>query len=412
MKNVTQKLSLTLAILLLTSTVAIYLPTANALDAVLSTSPDPVVKVWADRDTNFDLSVIVTDVLDLYGFSLKLEWDSALISYVSYDTTAGFELMWPGGSGTGWFKAAEQHGPGYFRLDVTSLAVEYDGTHELFKVQLHVEDPTCNSEKTTAISFTTHTLATVTYTPIPNTATTGLYKVTGKTPSINLGPATQTCHMSVPRTGPDVTEEFDVDFAIADAQSVMGFSFDVRYDTTHLDFVSLTFGDAWTVSPTYTPDEVGGKVTGSASAASGQNDGVALMTIRFKPTSLHIWKDASITPWTNDLTSNIYIQAATLTYSGAPDLGFVDGGSTNKILVPIKVAYTFSPIKGDITNDGEVELFDLVTLCMIYDKKETDPDWATAEPWDLVHLGGLKTIDIFDVIVIASNYGTEYIPPP
>jgi hypothetical protein len=108
------------------------------------------------------------------------------------------------------------------------------------------------------------------------------------------------------------------------------------------------------------------------------------------------------------VTGTIYLQSANLSYSSGPDLNYVRGGSQNKIAVGSEVSYKFSPIKGDINNDGTVDITDLRTVAAYYDVKEGDPLWTEAQEYDVTNPAGEGIIDIYDLVVIASNFGYTY----
>ena len=61
---------------------------------------------------------------------------------------------------------------------------------------------------------------------------------------------------------------------------------------------------------------------------------------------------------------------------------------------------------GDLDHDLDVDIFDIVKAATIYGSTSVDPNWDPhcdiAEPYGI--------IDIFDIVVIASQYGEEYIP--
>jgi hypothetical protein len=147
---------------------------------------------------------------------------------------------------------------------------------------------------------------------------------------------------------------------------------------------------------------VDGTVTGSTSGPA--KDGPqTLLTIRLNATYFHIWKDElTVVPtWQNDLTGKIYIQSATLDYPSAqPDLTYIRSGSDNKINVGTDVTYTWSPIQGDVGLDGDVDIFDVRDVAMWYDQ-----DNAT---YNLT--GASNYVDIFDLVVVANNFGFTYAP--
>jgi hypothetical protein len=87
-----------------------------------------------------------------------------------------------------------------------------------------------------------------------------------------------------------------------------------------------------------------------------------------------------------------------LSYSSTLRLHYSRGGSS-EIDVGPDVTYTFSPIRGDIDNSGTVDIFDLRTVAAYYDQEN-----AT------YNLTGDAVIDIYDLVVVASNIGYTYTP--
>jgi hypothetical protein len=160
-----------------------------------------------------------------------------------------------------------------------------------------------------------------------------------------------------------------------------------------LDVASVSW-DAWG-SGTYNADEVNGNLTGYTSG-SPINSNVTLATITFNATWHHVWKD--LPNWTNDISSAVYFQWANLSYPTGPDLRYEKGG-LNQIDVGPDFTYTFSPIQGDVDNNGVVDVFDLRTVAAFYD---------TINP--TYNLIGADVVDIYDIVVVASNFGYTYIP--
>ena len=207
-------------------------------------------------------------------------------------------------------------------------------------------------------------------------------------PTLAMNPADKICR--------EYNETFTVQVNVTNAPSAMDFRFEIRYNATLLDVVGISW-NAWG-SGTYSADEVNGILTGYTLGSSiGGN--VTLVTITFNSTYHHIWKDeAAIQAWKNIQTGEIYIQWANISYPTGPDLRYERGGLDQTNVGPDFV-YTFSPIKGDIDNNGRVDIQDLATVAFYYDQTN-----------DTYNLIGDPQIDIYDLVVIGSNFGYTYLP--
>jgi hypothetical protein len=208
-----------------------------------------------------------------------------------------------------------------------------------------------------------------------------------------MNPTSKTCRI--------YGETFTIGTNMSDAFDVTDFEFEIHYNTTLLDYVSVTW-NAWGQG-TITVDEAGGNITASNSGSpiSGMQ---TLITVEFKAAYYHVWKSAP--SWTNNLTDTIFFQWANISYPSGPDLRYERGGSS-QINVGPDFAYTFSPIQGDVDNDGIVGLFDLRTVAFYFGSKQGDPNWNDASKYDLT---GDGTIDIISLRTIAANYGYTYNP--
>jgi len=303
---------------------------------------------------------------------------------VEFNTT--LDYIW---GHNGWFVARNESGAGYYKLAVvaTSHGFNSTGPTTLVRLTFRILDPG-NRMKETAIHFQTHKFSDSNGTDIPRTVDDGLYRITGGKPTLIMDPAGRTC-----RT---YNETFTVQVNVTNAGNVEDFRFEIHYNATLLDVVRISW-NAWGTG-TYTADEVNGILTGYTSGGPISGN-VTLLTITFNATFYHIWKDESkIAGWKNIQTGIIYLQSANLSYPTGPDLGYVRGG-LNQINVGPDFAYTFSPIQGDVDNNGVVNIFDLRTVATFFDTVNTE-----------YNLTGDSTIDIYDLVVITSNFGYTYTP--
>jgi len=393
MKN---KLATTLLLSLCLSILVIALSTrpVAALPTELRINPDPVDKTYVDYGTFFNVSVVIQDVTDLYGFDLNITWDNSLItfSHCYYNDTlnaiwgvdkwyTAMNVTGVGADGTGWYKLVA------LATGIPSGFTNDPGSDTLFNLTFQVQGPICNSVKETSIHFEVHKLSDSAWQSIDHNTYDGQYTITGKTPTLQMDPTSITA-----RT---YNETFTIQVNIIDAENVEDFEFEILYNATLLDHKDIAW-DAWG-SGTH-DNSTDGILTGSTSG-SAKSGTETLITLEFKATYYHLWKDPGVSGWINDLVETIYIQWANLSYSGAPDLEYEKGVTFDINVDPVEVDYTFSPIRGDINNNGNVDIFDLRAVALYYDEAH--------DPYDL---NGDGTIDIFDLVIIATNYGFEYSP--
>jgi uncharacterized repeat protein (TIGR02543 family) len=227
---------------------------------------------------------------------------------------------------------------------------------------------------------------------------TGNFSVTAHfvlKPTLQMSPTDKTCRM--------FGENLTVTVSISDAVNVEDFEFEIHYNTTLLDYVNVTW-NAWG-SGTINVNEAGGIITGFTSGAplNGTQNAV---TVEFQAAYHHVWKSAP--DWMNDLTDTIYLQSANLSYPTGPKLRYEKGG-LNQINIGPDFVYTFSPIQGDVNNDGTVDIFDLRPVGAYYLAKQGDPNWTEASTYDL---NGDGMIDVDDLGIVAANFGYTFSPWP
>jgi len=172
-----------------------------------------------------------------------------------------------------------------------------------------------------------------------------------------------------------------------------------------LNYSSVTW-NAWG-SGTVSVDEAGGRITGSTSG-SRIGGTQALVTVQFKASYYHIWKNEATVPgWINNQTGTIFIQWANVSYPTGPDRRY-EKGVLNEIEVGSDVVYTWWPIKGDIYLDGTVDVTDLLGVANYYDVALGNPRWPSAQKYELTNARDEEIVDLYDLIIIASNYWFTY----
>lgn len=359
---------------------------------MLGLFPSLIEKTAAEIGTSFNASITIENVTDLFGFDMNITWDNTLITFSRSYYNDSLNTLWGAAK---WYVVKNEAGTGWFKLVAVSTTDSFNttGKQTLFILEFRVEEPNTNMAKQTPIHFDTHKLSNSQCSAITHTTEDGTYRVTGETPILTMSPTSKTCRI--------YGETFTIGTNMSDAFDVTDFEFEIRYNTTLLDYVNVTW-NAWGPG-TITVDEAGGNiaVSNSGSPISGTQ---TLITINFTTSFNHIWKAAL--GWTNNLTGTIFFQWANISYPSGPDLRYERGGSS-QINVGPDFAYTFSPIQGDVDNNGVVGLFDLRTVAFYFGSQQGDPDWNDASKYDLT---GDGTIDIIDLRIIAANYGYTYNP--
>jgi len=366
--------------------------TANFAFPRLYIDPSLVNRTNQDVGRYFNVSVKIEGITDLFGFDLNVTWDNTLmtLSRSCYDDS--LDSLWGAGD---WYVAVDKAGAGWCKLVAVSTMDSFNTTGEqtMFILEFRVEDPHTSTPKQTPIHFYSQKLSDSQYSAIAHTTEDGIYGIAWGRAELTMSPTSKQSRM--------YGETFTVGISMSDAFDVKDFEFEIHYNTTLLDYVDITWNALG--SGTIDVDEAGGNITGSTSGTpiSGRQ---ILITVEFKAACYHVWKSAP--GWANDLTDMIFFQWANLSFPSGPDLRYERGG-LDQINVGPDFAYTFSPIQGDVNNDGTVGIFDLRTVGAYYLVRQGDPNWTEASTYDLC---GDGIVDIFDLTTAAASFGYMYIP--
>jgi len=359
----------------------------------LYVDPPLVEKVSSDLFTAFTVNVTVERVLDLRGFDFNLTWDFNLITLSSVDYCT-LDALWGEGN---WIVTKSESGLGWYKLVALSTMAGSNSTVARTLVMLTFQIVELyNYERETELHFEVAKLSDSEAQPINTNVTDGLYRMSPLKPRIRLHP--------IHRTYRKYCEYLNASINIENAITVEGFTFQLKYNTTLLDFVNGS--DAWGAlgQGMLILNETAGAVHGTVNSPSSISGSQWLLNVTFHATFLHVWHDESQDlNWMNNQTGRVWLQWVNLTYPDHDDLQYEEGG-----LYQIEVSeiiYTFSPIQGDVDNDGDVDVFDLRIVGYYYDLTSSDPEWTDASRYDL---NGDNTIDIFDLQLVATNYEYTY----
>jgi hypothetical protein len=372
----------------------------SAVDAStwLHMNPSTTKKTYSDVASFFDVFVRIESVTGLYGFDIEVMWDESLIKLNSNETASELQTIWDDPSHTTDYSVISTNETGKCKFVATSLNISFTGSADLLKLTFEVKDPGTNSIKEAGFNFGTHKLSDKDSISITNACADGLYMISGKKPTLSTKNTAGTLSS---RTCQVYDEEFNVKLIVSDAANITDFTFDIRYNEDNLSYVSVVW-DAWGTGDISVDLVINGRLNGTTGPGTSASGTATLLTIKFQSKVQHMWKN--IAGWTNDVNDPIYIQTAEFTYlNPQPKLNYTRNNPQDpaQITVGSDFAYTFSPIKGDLDNDGLVDISDLSAVAGKYDSYD-----------DTYNLIGTDTyVDIFDLVVVASNYWFTYTYP-
>jgi hypothetical protein len=359
-----------------------------------------VKKIGTDHvgDT-FEVAVKVENVTDLYGLDIRLTWDDSLISYDHESYVASLSTIWGPSQGDNWTVVTHQGGFGYYRFIAVALNNSFTGSGNLFTVGFKINDPSTNSMKQTQFHFDINKLSNSASQAIAHDAEDGTYQVWGNTPTLSMtnsvGGNSRICRK--------LNEPFNVLLGISGAVSLTGVDIVVNYDKSMISYQSSSIG--WGTGSI--SDDGNGHVTILLSG-SGSASTLATITFKSNPNYPQIWKDPSTGQPSNIFASStgIYLNSATLNYPAPqPALMYLQGEPLPHQVNPptSDISYSFQPIKGDVNNDGTVDIVDLTLVAYWYDQNDAQYNLIGGSPY---------LVDIFDLVVVASNFWYTYTSTP
>lgn len=216
-------------------------------------------------------------------------------------------------------------------------------------------------------------------------------------PALTISPTAFTCRK--------LNETFTLELKALDLGNVLSFSFAASFNTTLLDYASAVWLSFETGSLTVNEDL--GTIVGHADTAIPISGDYSLLNITFLAAYSHIWRNENGIPgWKNNQSGTISFHTATLGMSDGSEIEY-EKGVIDEIDILSETSVNWIPIKGDLNNDGRVDIFDVCSLVMYFSTKEGDPLWPAASKYDLTN-DGIKIINAWDLMIVGCNYGFEY----
>jgi hypothetical protein len=358
--------------------------------------------------TDFNVSIAVQNVADLYGFEFNMTWDNSLIHLVGVEYAPELNQIW--GSASNWTMIQNVTLDGWYDLVALALGTTkgytYSGTTTLAKLTFRTVNLPCyiapNYQLQTRLHFSTVKLSNHYAQAISATVNDGQYLIHAEPPLLQVLPASIVCRK--------LNQNSTIQIEIMDALNVSGIDVQIKYNTTLLTPSLIQWDDLSGFLPgpylvkTYSVDSVNGLIrfqvveNTTANPPLGIGD-CLLANVTFTVIKAMIWKNA--TGWTNYMEDSINLTNWNVTVccsSGSYSL-------TGNLVITSGTDYRYVPIQGDVDSNGNVNILDLASVSMLYNVKSGDPRYNPN--YDLNNDG---IIDIYDLVYIATNFGYKYDP--
>jgi hypothetical protein len=382
---------------LLTSIIAITAKPANAANGnvQLYVNPPEVNEIPSHVDSFFDVFVEIANVTDLFGFDIRLTWDISLITLASAEYTSYINALWPGGYQVVFNETYVGGGGGggykLVALSTSSSFTKDPGSQVLFPMHFKIVKG-CNFLLATSIHFDLAKLSDKNYAPILATKTDGQYNMAATTPDIEFELIDPN-----PIKPYEICKIFYVKVYVTHiCAQLKDYDLTILYDSILLNLTAVDWTGGVLGGESDQASYTGGYTSGTIRVIDTggiiwSGDRGLLFTlvfhVEFDDREEHIWRVGSL----HELPAQISFQDATLS--------FVEGSiPMSGIAMPSALHLTIQLIQGDVDCNGIVDVWDIRTVAYFYD--QTQP-----AKYDLTNDG---TIDVFDLVVVGTNfnYGT------
>ena len=325
---------------------------------------------------------VKANVTLLAGFQFNLTWDGTLLNLVRADWSPLWEPYTTSESnttnsyllGSAAQSSASEPYPfnGSATLATLTFKVIYDSISENVTCDLALEDVILGAPGVNKI--------------IPRLVYNGTYSCNATKPKLALMPPEKVVK--------GVPLDFDVKVNVTNVVNLYAFEFNLTYDPALIEGLRVDvkpfFNASYDITEAYV-NNTGKFVFVRVNSIDPPANGSGTLTIvTFRVKNSTVWSSPPDPP----LSCNLTFYDSKLITAGPTEIAHdVEDGT-----------YIYDPVKGDVNRDGTVGIEDLTRVALTFGTREGDLNWNYIKDYDLIRD---DVINILDVIVVASNFGSQ-----
>ncbi len=363
-------------------------PVVRVEPQVVELGPEPTWVVGSE----FDIAVVVEDVIDLSALILEFGWNPEYLEYVNHTATIpveDFPSPIPPSPYAGLLTGnlillndTADSVRGKYNLDVATIpSTHFNGNGTAFVMTFRVKQQLEDTAVEVPLTFTSTLLVNSQIEAINHTTVDGLVRIPqAPNPLVFVDPPTTTVNQN---------KDFAINVSIGCGLAVHGYLFTLYYNSSFFHTSNVNEGP-WLGSTTSTISDVAWNENYNATHGRiwfwaiqpnpnpGATGNGTLATVYFGASeSLGV------------STLHLEVELAGVRVGGARPIAHDthDGSVT--------VTYA-----GDADGDGDVDIFDIVGIARRYNSKEGDGRYDPNYDFDAD-----GDVDIFDIVIAAGNYG-------
>jgi len=349
-----------------------------------------LVQCLSGFNETFQVDIKLDNVKQLYGFDIKLVWNSSMLNL----TDASYTELWGAYPETYPWQDVINNSIGEYHLALTGTGdvPSFNGNATLATLTFTiVEEPAYPVNFTSELALV-NTLLTSTKNLtepelIEHVVYNGTYMCNSTKPKLTLGQPTYIVDRTPFDSATGSAKKFNVDILVANVMKLETFDFNLTYDPR-----MLKFGNQWQIHVPCTNgwivwDDTTGVVSGHADHISPLVNGTTiLVTIKFEVKVGFVWNTVN-----RSRSCNMSFTYTNLTGPGGSPL-------EHEV---VSGMYIYKPVPGDLDMSGEVDIVDLSAAGKAFGLTSSDPRWNLYWFAD-VYVD--EVINILDIVIIARNF--------